>query len=177
MTQAERFGAKFHTCDIKHVDIGCRPFRVECAETLEEDENEEENENKEDEIGKKMNYKTKKLGVKTVIKSFTSSAIIIATGATAKWLNVKGESELLSKGIHTCATCDGFFYKGKHAAVIGGGDTAMEQVLTSFSRRYYFVVKKVTRKKKKKLYNYLAYSPSIALLFFTLSLLLTASLQ
>jgi len=59
----------------------------------------------------------------------TSSAIVVATGATAKWLSVPGEAELLSRGVHTCATCDGFFYKGKPAAVIGGGDTAMEQAL------------------------------------------------
>ena len=59
----------------------------------------------------------------------TSSALIIASGAAAKWLKVPGEQELLSRGVHTCATCDGFFYKGKHAAVIGGGDTAMEQAL------------------------------------------------
>lgn len=61
--------------------------------------------------------------------SLTSRALIVATGARAKWLGVPGELELLSKGVHTCATCDGFFYKGLHAAVIGGGDTAMEQAL------------------------------------------------
>ena len=55
--------------------------------------------------------------------------MVVATGAAAKWLGVPGEQTFLSKGVHTCATCDGFFYKGKHAAVIGGGDTAMEQAL------------------------------------------------
>ena len=60
--------------------------------------------------------------------TMTSSAIIVATGASPKWLGVKGEAELLSNGVHTCATCDGFFYRDRHAAVIGGGDTAMEQV-------------------------------------------------
>ena len=61
--------------------------------------------------------------------TITSSAIIAATGASAKWLGVQGEVELLSNGVHTCATCDGFFYRERHAAVIGGGDTAMEQAL------------------------------------------------
>lgn len=59
----------------------------------------------------------------------TSSALVVATGASPKWLGVPGEAELLSRGVHTCATCDGAFYKGKHAAVVGGGDTAMEQAL------------------------------------------------
>jgi len=95
VAQAKRFGASFKECDITGVDIGCRPFRVECR-------------------GGQVT---------------TSSALIIATGASAKWLGVHGEQELLSKGVHTCATCDGFFYKGRHAAVVGGGDTAMEQAL------------------------------------------------
>jgi len=59
----------------------------------------------------------------------TSSALIVATGARPRWLGAKGELQYLSKGVHTCATCDGFVYKDKHAAVIGGGDTAMEQAL------------------------------------------------
>ena len=59
----------------------------------------------------------------------TSSAIIIATGASPRWLGAPGEKELLSKGVHTCATCDGYQYKDKHTLVVGGGDTAMEQAL------------------------------------------------
>ena len=62
-------------------------------------------------------------------KVVTSSAIIVATGARNKWLGAPGEMELLSRGVHTCATCDGFYYTGKHVAVVGGGDTAMEQAL------------------------------------------------
>jgi len=59
----------------------------------------------------------------------TSSSVIVATGASPKWLGVPGERELLSKGVHTCATCDGYFYKDRHTVVVGGGDTAMEQAL------------------------------------------------
>lgn len=59
----------------------------------------------------------------------TSSSLILATGASPRWLGVPGENDFLAKGIHTCATCDGFFYRGKHVAVVGGGDTAMEQAL------------------------------------------------
>jgi thioredoxin reductase (NADPH) len=54
-------------------------------------------------------------------------AVIMATGSTPKLLGINGEKELFGNGVHTCATCDGFFYKGKDVAVVGGGDTAMEE--------------------------------------------------
>ena len=74
-------------------------------------------------------------------KSYTSKAVIIATGATSAKLGVPGESEFWGKGVSCCATCDGAFYRGKTVVVIGGGDTAMEDAsfLTKFANKVFII--------------------------------------
>ncbi len=103
--QAEKFGAVFITRKVSKVDLTQNPFKIWIGDPNE------------------------------TPPTHTSDALIISTGAQSVMLEVEGEKRLLGHGLSTCATCDGFFFKDKKIAVVGGGDSAIEEAsfLTKFA--------------------------------------------
>jgi thioredoxin reductase (NADPH) len=77
----------------------------------------------------KVDFKTKLLTISTSTKTFAGRSVIIATGASAKWLGLPSEQKLIGRGVSACAVCDAAFFKDKKIAVVGGGDAAMREAL------------------------------------------------
>ncbi|MCC0011720.1 MAG: thioredoxin-disulfide reductase [Sphingomonadaceae bacterium] len=98
---------------------------------------------------------------------YIGDVLVIATGAQAKWLGVPGEQELGGKGVSACATCDGFFYRGKKVAVIGGGNTAVEEALylTNHSQDVTLIHRRDELRAEKILQERLLKHPNIKVLW------------
>ncbi len=100
-------------------------------------------------------------------KIIETDALIIATGATAKYLGLESEEKFKGQGVSACATCDGFFYRGKDVAVVGGGDTAAEEAtyLAGLCNKVYLIVRKPYLRASKPMQDRVLNTPNIEVLF------------
>lgn len=100
-------------------------------------------------------------------KEILAQSLIISTGATAKYLGLPSETKFRGQGVSACATCDGFFYRKKDVAVVGGGDTACEEAtyLASLCRKVYMIVRKPFLRASKAMQERVFNTPNIEVLF------------
>ena len=100
-------------------------------------------------------------------KVIEADTVIISTGATAKYLGLEAESKYAGMGVSACATCDGFFYRGKDVAVVGGGDTAAEEAtyLAGLCRKVYLVVRRDVLRASKAMQDRVRKTPNIEVLW------------
>src|ERR1700733_10828287 len=133
--QAEHVGTKIVMDHVNKVDLGRRPFRLDCDSGA----------------------------------VFLADALIIATGAQARWLELPSEQKFKGYGVSACATCDGFFYRGKHVIVVGGGNTAVEEALflTNFAAKVTVAHRRDHFRAEKILQDRLIKHPKISVLWDT----------
>ncbi len=117
----------------------------------------------------KVDFSTRPFKVWIEKELYQSKAIIISTGATAKYLGLDNERRLLGRGVSACATCDGAFFKNQEVAVIGGGDTAMEEAnfLTRFASKVYVIHRREEFRASKIMYERVTQNPKVEIILNT----------
>jgi len=118
-----------------------------------------------------VNFKKRPFAIKTAEgNEYSSKAIIIATGASNNWLGLKNEQELIGHGISACAVCDGFFFKNKIVAVVGGGDSAMENAITliKYAQKVFVIHRRDNFKAAKSLQEEIFNNPKIEIIWNTI---------
>ncbi|NTW26494.1 MAG: thioredoxin-disulfide reductase [Lentimicrobium sp.] len=100
-------------------------------------------------------------------KKMLAETVVIATGATAKWMGIESEAKYNGHGVSACATCDGFFFRGQDMAVVGGGDTACEEAsyLAKLGRKIYMIVRRDELRASKAMQTRVMNTPNIEILW------------
>lgn len=98
---------------------------------------------------------------------YTADTVIVATGASARWLGLESETAYRGRGVSACATCDGFFYRGRVCAVVGGGNTAVEEALflTNFAQKVYLIHRRDTLRADRTNQARLAANPKVEIIW------------
>ncbi|HZC07719.1 MAG TPA: thioredoxin-disulfide reductase [Ktedonobacterales bacterium] len=117
----------------------------------------------------KVDFTKQPFTVWTYNKQYQGNSVIIATGASAKWLGLPNEERLQGRGVSGCATCDGFFFRDKTLAVVGGGDTAMEEALflTRYASHVHLLHRRDTFRASKIMQDRVRNNPKITVHFNT----------
>ncbi len=105
--------------------------------------------------------------LKTNIATYQTKSVIISTGASAKYLGLDDEKKYAGSGVSACATCDGFFYRGKDVAVVGGGDTAAEEAtyLAKLCKKVYLLVRKEEMRASKAMQHRVEHTANLEVLY------------
>jgi|TARA_R110002049_G_scaffold140049_2_gene300981 thioredoxin reductase (NADPH) len=100
-------------------------------------------------------------------QTLLAETVIISTGASAKWLGIESETRLNGKGVSACAVCDGFFFRGKDVAIVGGGDTACEEAsyLSNICKKVYMIVRRDELRASQIMQNRVMKNPKIEILW------------
>jgi thioredoxin reductase (NADPH) len=100
-------------------------------------------------------------------KTIAAETVIIATGASAKWLGLESEKKFMGMGVSGCATCDGFFYRGQDVAIVGGGDTAVEEAtyLAKLCKKVYMVHRRDELRASKAMQHKVLNTPNIEMVW------------
>ena len=117
----------------------------------------------------RVDFSVRPLRVWAGDEEYAAESVIVATGASARWLNIPGEVHLRGRGVSPCATCDGAFFKDRHIVVVGGGDSAMEEALflTRFGSKITVIHRRDTLRASKIMADRALAHPKIAFIWNT----------